>query len=327
MKRLRENSDLCDVTLCVDREEFKAHRLVLAACSPYFNAMFTNQHLESSSSKVELNGVEGGALGTLIEFAYTSSLVICQETVQGIMAAANHLQITDVVDACCNFLMDQVDVENCLGIAAFAEMLSCQQLQSCSWQFALENFQEVCWAEEFLSTPIFLLKRLLKSENLNVSSEEDVLDCVLRWYGHDREARSISLPNILRYVKLPLVSWALLNERLLADPLLSSKEDFHFLIARARQLQSYSEGSDEFMDIDAQCIPRKSVGQSPFLYVVGGETTPGRSTVRTVERYNPAKNSWTTLSPMSKCRRGVGTVLLNGLLYVVGGSSGLQAVR
>ena len=84
--------------------------------------------------------MEGGALGALIDFAYTSSLVICQETVQAIMAAANHLQIMDVVDACCDFLRNQIDPENCLGIVAFAEMLSCDQLQSIGWQFALENF-------------------------------------------------------------------------------------------------------------------------------------------------------------------------------------------
>ena len=174
---------------------------------------------------------------------------------------------------------------------------------------------------------MFLLKRLLQSENLNVSSEEVVLDCVVRWYGHDREGRAPSLCSILRYVKLSLISWALVRERLLSDPLLSSQDDFHVVIAQARRLQSDLKDLDAIEDADTRCIPRKSVGQSSFLYVVGGETTPGRSTVKTVERYNPAKNSWTTLAPMSVCRRGVGTVLLNGLLYVVGGSSGVQALR
>jgi len=301
--------------------------LVLAACSPYFNAMFTNQHKESSSSKVELNGVEGEALGALIEFAYTSSLVICQETVQAIMAAANLLQITDVVGACCNFLLDQIDVENCLGIAAFAEMLSCEKLQVASWQFTLENFQDVCLMEEFLDTPTFLLKRLLKSESLTVSSEEDVLDCVMRWYTHNPLERATPLCQILRYVKLPLISWAVLDKRLMSDPLLTAEEDFHVLISRARQLQSCSKRSEELEDIDAQCIPRKSVGQSSSLYVVGGETTPGRSMVRTMECYNPTKNSWTVLAPMSTCRRGIGIVIVKGLLYVMGGSSGQQALR
>lgn len=327
MKQLREKSDLCDVTLCVEQEEYRAHRLVLAACSPYFNAMFTNQHLESSSSRVELNGVEGGALGALVDFAYTSSLVICQESVQGIMAAASHLQITDVVEACCSFLLDQIDAENCLGIAAFAEMLSCLHLQNTSWQFALENFQEVCLTEEFLSTPTSLLKQLVKSESLNVSSEEEVLECVLRWYGHDREVRSASVCDILHHVKLPLIPWSILSQRLLSDPILTSRDEYHVLMAQARRFQTH--GADQFTDTPecSQYVPRKSTGQSPFLYVVGGETTPGRSNVRSIERYNPGKNSWNTLAPMSVCRRGLGTCLLNGLLYVVGGSSGVEALR
>ena len=327
MKQLKERSDLCDVTLCVEQIEYKVHRLVLAACSPYFNAMFTNQHLESSLSRVEINGVEGGALGLLVDFAYTASLVICPETVQGIMAAASHLQITDVVDACCNFLKDQIDAENCLGIAAFAEMLSCQHLQNISWQFALENFQEVCCTEEFLSTPVSILKQLVKSESLNVCSEEEVFECVLRWYGHDRERRSASVCGILYHIKLPLIPYSLLNDRLVSDPILASQDEYHVLLAHAQRLQS--QGTELFTDTPeySQWIPRKSIGQCPFLYVVGGETTPGRSTVCSVERYNPGKNSWSALAPMSICRRGVGTALLNSLLYVVGGSSGVQALR
>ena len=240
------------------------------------------------------------------------------------MAAANLLQIMDVVGACCNFLLDQIDVENCLGITAFAEMLSCEELQDASWQFALENFQDVCLTEEFLDTPFFLLKKLLKSENLTVSSEEDVLDCVMRWYSHNPMERATPLCRVLHYVKLPLISLAVLDKQLMSDPLLTSEDEFHVLISRARH---YSKRSEESVDIDAQCIPRKSVGQSSSLYVVGGETTPGRSTVHTVECYNPTKNSWTTLAPMSMCRRGVGTVMLDGLLYVMGGSSGQQALR
>ena len=327
MKLLRERSDLCDVTLCVEQEEYRAHRLVLAACSPYFNAMFTNQHIESSSSRVELNGVEGGALGALVNFAYTSSLVICQESVQAIMAAASHLQIMDVVEACCNFLLDQIDAENCLGIAAFAEMLSCQHLHNTSWQFALENFREVCLTEEFLSIPVSLLKQLVKSESLNVTSEEEVFECVLRWYGHDKEVRLSSVCAVLRYVKLPLIPWSFLSQRLLSDPSITSQDEYHTLMAHARKTQSQDTNQSTVSTECSQFIPRKSICQSPFLYIVGGEAPPGRSNVCSIERYNPGKNSWSTLSPMSVCRRGVGACLLNSLLYVVGGSSGVQALR
>lgn len=43
MNNLRKANTLCDVTLYVDGCQFPVHRIVLAACSDYFCAMFTHQ--------------------------------------------------------------------------------------------------------------------------------------------------------------------------------------------------------------------------------------------------------------------------------------------
>ena len=40
-KELREQRQLCDVTIRVGDHDFVAHRVVLAATSPYFRGMFT----------------------------------------------------------------------------------------------------------------------------------------------------------------------------------------------------------------------------------------------------------------------------------------------
>ena len=42
MNNLRKSNTLCDVMLKVEGQDFPAHRIVLAACSDYFCAMFTN---------------------------------------------------------------------------------------------------------------------------------------------------------------------------------------------------------------------------------------------------------------------------------------------
>lgn len=43
MNKLRKAEHLCDVTLKVEQVLFPAHRLVLAAASDYFAAMFTGE--------------------------------------------------------------------------------------------------------------------------------------------------------------------------------------------------------------------------------------------------------------------------------------------
>ena len=329
MKDLRAANQLCDVTLCVAEEEFKVHRLALAASSPYFSAMFTNEHLESSLSRVELNGVDAGAVRSLLEFVYSSSLMICEENVQAILAAANLLQISSVVEACCEFLEAQVDVVNCLGIAAFAELLSCSQLYDVSWRFALENFNDVRKTEEYFTVTASVLVELVKSENLRIHSEEDVLESVMHWYHHDQPTRLKDMPLLLRHIKLPLIPWSTLSAVLLSDHALSADPQCQMLLDRAKSYQSSPSMAERFLDTPdyAQFVPRKSVGESLFVYVVGGETTPGRSTVGSMECYNPSKNNWSCLAAMATARRGVGVTLLNGLLYVMGGSNGIQALR
>lgn len=43
MNALRKSNTLCDITLRVNTADFPAHRIVLAACSDYFCAMFTSE--------------------------------------------------------------------------------------------------------------------------------------------------------------------------------------------------------------------------------------------------------------------------------------------
>ena len=66
--------------------------MVLAACSPYFYAMFTG-FTERDSSRVRLQGVDSEALQTLVEYVYTSQVEVTEENVQCLLPAANLLQV------------------------------------------------------------------------------------------------------------------------------------------------------------------------------------------------------------------------------------------
>lgn len=44
MSRMRQRGLLCDIVLHVAAKEIRAHKVVLASCSPYFHAMFTSKY-------------------------------------------------------------------------------------------------------------------------------------------------------------------------------------------------------------------------------------------------------------------------------------------
>lgn len=57
LQELRDNKELCDVTLLVDGREILVHRAVLAATSRYFNALFTSPMSEKNKKIVSKNTI------------------------------------------------------------------------------------------------------------------------------------------------------------------------------------------------------------------------------------------------------------------------------
>ena len=325
----RERREFCDVILTVGDHDFHVHKVILAACSPYFSAMFTNHHAESRQHRITLNGVDGATLELLLQFMYTASVDISEVNVQNLLSGASLLQLLPVVEACCQFLSVRLDPENCLGIALFAEAHGCISLHDVSWRYAVDKFREVATYEEFLTIPTSCLADLLKSEDLVVRSEEEVLDSVLSWVMHDFENREHCVSSLLRHVKLPLIPWDTLSSKLLSNESIASDPDCSQMIMNAKNYQLHPAAVEKYADTPeyAQYIPRKSIAQNEFIYVVGGETDPGRSLISSVEVFQPSKNTWRDLAPMVTSRRGVGLSLLGGFLYAVGGSDRIQALR
>ena len=62
---------LTDVDLVCEGVTIAAHRVLLAAASDYFAAMFTGTMAEASMPSVEIQGVEPAALKLLVDYCYS----------------------------------------------------------------------------------------------------------------------------------------------------------------------------------------------------------------------------------------------------------------
>ena len=89
---LREDKDLSDVTLaCEDGQQFEAHKVVLAASSPFFqNLLKRNKH---THPLIYMRGVKSEDLSAIIDFLYCGEANVDQEHLDSFLAIAEDLKL------------------------------------------------------------------------------------------------------------------------------------------------------------------------------------------------------------------------------------------
>lgn len=199
---LRLEGLLTDVCLQVKAEVFSCHRSVLAACSPYFKAMFTGGLSESHQDTVVLQDVEPLSLRSLLDFLYTGSIILDDVNVQDIFTAANLLQVMPLIHFCAEYLEKSLSIANCIGMYCLASAYSCASLLETAWEYINYNFVAVCKQDEFMSAPENIVQSIVSSRMLNVTSEGDVFEAVYRWYKSDPEGKVQSTQKIMANVNM-----------------------------------------------------------------------------------------------------------------------------
>lgn len=145
MEEFRASEILCDVVLeSSDGALFKVHKLVLASCSSYFQAMFTNEMRESREEKIKM-ALESRVLKILIEFAYTCRMDLKSlADVKAVLVAANMLLFSGAETICVDFISKKINARNCVEIITFAEVISSEELSRKAFEFMEKNFVEIC---------------------------------------------------------------------------------------------------------------------------------------------------------------------------------------
>ncbi|XP_034023470.1 kelch repeat and BTB domain-containing protein 12-like [Thalassophryne amazonica] len=240
LRNMRESEHLTDVVLVAEGISFPCHRVVLSAFSPYFRVMFTCGLRECNNRQIFLHDTPADSLALLLNYIYCSDLPLTNSNVQGISIAAFLLQMDEVVTRCQQYMMENMDASNCLGVYYFARDLGVEDLADHAQRFLRQNFVQVCQNEEVLELEAHQLGKLITSDDLNVSREETILDIVLRWVKHstlvDGELRIRHLPELLRKVRLPLISSDYLKETMKRNTVLLADAECLEMLNEALQI-------------------------------------------------------------------------------------------
>ncbi|CAI5648316.1 unnamed protein product [Oreochromis niloticus] len=317
MNSLRKSNTLCDITLRVENTDFPAHRIVLAACSDYFCAMFTSELAEKGKSFVDIQGLTASTMEILLDFVYTETVLVTVENVQELLPAACLLQLKGVKRACCDFLESQLDPSNCLGIRDFAETHNCLDLMQAAELFSQKHFSEVVQHEEFMLLSQTEVEKLIKCDEIQVDSEEPVFEAVLNWVKHNRKEREPYLPDMLEFVRMPLLTPRYITDVIDTEPLIRCSLPCRDLVDEAKKFHLRPELRSEMQGPRTQA----RLGAKEVLLVIGGFGSQ-QSPIDIVEKYDPKTQEWSFLPNIARKRRYVATVSLHDRVYVIGGYDG-----
>uniref|UniRef100_A0A8C9KHD0 Zinc finger and BTB domain containing 46 n=1 Tax=Panthera tigris altaica TaxID=74533 RepID=A0A8C9KHD0_PANTA len=107
----RQHGVLCDVCVVVEGKVFKAHKNVLLGSSRYFKTLYCQVQKTSEQATVtHLDIVTAQGFKAIIDFMYSAHLALTSRNVIEVMSAASFLQMTDIVQACHDFIKAALDI-------------------------------------------------------------------------------------------------------------------------------------------------------------------------------------------------------------------------
>ena len=257
---MRKEKTLVDARLKVDGQSFDCHKIVLAAVSPYFKALFTSDltpgielllfcfcftvyfkdYVSGSQVDFSMYEIEAEILTDIINYAYCGSVTINECNAQNLLAAASMLQLPDIKRACADFMATQLDDGNCIGIHMFAQLHHCNNLLETSLEYILKHFTSIWKGDEFFQLPKEKIIELLSSNELNVSKEEEVFAGLMAWIAHDESKRGQDIFELLQTVRFGLLSARFIHTKMATNAVINSSPQCLQLLQTFRDFQTSS---------------------------------------------------------------------------------------
>ena len=349
MKRLnmqRRQNYLCDITLVAkEGNEFKAHRNVISAASPFFSKLLNSDMREKEEGVIRFEEISESILGVILKFIYTGSIKVNIENAMNLIMAADYLLLESLKVIAGRFLEKKMFTDNCISTFHFAEKYRCEELVLRSTKFIQDNFTSVAKSDEFLNLEAEEVEKWISSENVLVEAEEDVFRVIVNWVEQNKRERKDKFEQLFRHVRLVLLSRDFLFSDIVTNELVTE----HFsILRRVTDAIKLVRASSE----DTQIQPARRRLQTHAIVVRGGKKTycylpekdewkrladglsedrnhttqminfrdqlfsfPG-SRYADTERYDPFFNSWTALR-LSRPFEKVSLAVLNGKIHAI----------
>ncbi|XP_053401193.1 uncharacterized protein LOC128557616 [Mercenaria mercenaria] len=223
MEEMFDRSLWTDVKFhCKDHEEdetIQAHKIVLAARSPVFQAMFYGPCADGKD-EFELKDTEKDIFLLLLRYIYSDTVTLREENAFALLEMAHFYQVSSLVNFCADYLATVITPHNVCETLTFAMFYKLTSLKDACCSIIDNHADQVLQSEGFMNLSDACLLYILKGDTL-YAKEEDILETTEKWSknkakGNGMEENGTNIRKLLGdsfyYLRLPtMTSKALLE--------------------------------------------------------------------------------------------------------------------
>jgi len=268
-----------DVRVNCGNRTYDLHSCVLTHGSPYFQRVLTGK---VSNMTMELDpafpvSTETSTFDIIVESLYTGIVPSINESnVTLVLGAGHDLQVSHVLNGCCNLMMKTLTLDNCLEYLLAAMMCNLDELKIASMEFVGRHLQSISKLEFFLNLQESTVLDILIDDHLQVPSEQVVYDAGMTWIKYDEEGRKGSLNAVLDTIRLPMLPVNFLISIVGNEYLIENNNDALNRYSRALQYKlnatkARSRSNLKSMNDEREILSEKSfVARHSLSYAVKG---------------------------------------------------------
>ncbi|XP_053401103.1 BTB/POZ domain-containing protein 1-like [Mercenaria mercenaria] len=280
MKEMYDRSLWTDVKFhCKDHEEeetIQAHKIVLAARSPVFQAMFYGPCADGKD-EFELKDTEKDIFLLLLRYIYSDTVTLREENAFALLEMAHFYQVSSLVQFCADYLATVITSDNACETLTFATFYKLTSLKDTCCSFIDNHAEQVLQSEGFMNLSDDSLLYILKGDTL-YAKEEDILGAAEKWSknkakGSGMEENGTNIRKLLGdsfyYLRLPTMTSKALLEY-------TSRKGY-FSIEEYADISAFVNNVPDIYVSTNSCVARVPEKETVLVNPQDGELGPSNS--------------------------------------------------